>query len=268
MIIDWDDAYQNGAYIPDADSFLPMWEAKAAAFRDALPAPQIQTDIPYGLHARGSLDLFTPESTPKGLVVFVHGGYWLRMHRSLWSHLAAGPLANGWAVAMPGYVLAPEASIPEITSQIAKAVDKAAQLVDGPIHLTGHSAGGHLVTRMGCDDVSLACADRIKRILSISGVHDLRPLARTDMRNDLHLTPATAYSESPALSTPRSGFDLTCWVGGDERPEFIRQNALLANIWTGCGVDTTTTVDPGHNHFTVIAGLAVPDSPLTKALID
>ena len=27
------------------------------------------------------------------------------------------------------------------------------------------------------------------------------------------------------------------WVGADERPEFVRQSELLANVWTGLGVD-------------------------------
>ena len=82
-------------------------------------------------------------------MVFVHGGYWRAFDRGLWSHLAAGPLARGWAVAMPGYVLAPEARIAAITAMIADAVAAAAAEVDGPMRLAGHSAGGHLVGPAG-----------------------------------------------------------------------------------------------------------------------
>lgn len=263
MISDWNDAYQNGAYIPEAETFLPKWEAAAAKFRE-LHSPR---KIRYGDHPRQIIDLFVPEN-PKGLAVFIHGGYWHSMDRSQWSHLAAGALKRGRAVALPGYVLCPEASIAEITTQIATAVDTAARHVDGPIHLTGHSAGGHLASRMACDDVDLACATRIHNIVSISGVHDLRPLLNTDMNVDLKLTHRSAIAESPVFNSPRADTNLTCWVGADERPEFLRQNNLLANIWTGCGANTRVVQEMGHNHFTVVDGLMHPDSPLINAVLD
>ena len=89
-VTDWDDAYANGAHIPQAEGFVPRWQDAAARFRDSHP-PQ-----PLG---RGHL--FRPAGTAQGLMVFVHGGYWMRFEPSLWSHLAAGALARGWAVAMP-----------------------------------------------------------------------------------------------------------------------------------------------------------------------
>ncbi|MCF6305737.1 MAG: alpha/beta hydrolase [Rhodobacteraceae bacterium] len=263
MITDWDDAYQNGAYIPDADRYLPMWQAKAAAYRKANPPVQIA----YGDHPRQIIDLFQP-GNPKGLVVFVHGGYWHSLDRSFWSHLAAGAVQRGWAVAIPEYALCPEVSIADITQQIATAIDCVASKINGPVHLTGHSAGGHLVSRMGCDDVRLATAPRLKSITPISGIYDLRPLTHTNMNADLNLTKNSATNESPVFKTPRKGINLTCWVGSDERPEFLRQNQLLANIWTGCGIQTRSVTAKGQNHFSVISALEHPDSPLTSALVD
>lgn len=263
MITDWDDAYQNGAYIPDADSYMPMWQAKAVAYRKATPPVQIT----YGNHPRQVIDLFQPPNS-KGLVVFVHGGYWHSLDRSLWSHLAAGAMQRGWAVAIPEYILCPEVTIPDITRQIATAIDHLASKINGPIHLTGHSAGGHLASRMGCDDINLAAANRIKNIVSISGIYDLRPLLHTKMNADLNLTNQTATGESPVFKTPRKGLSLTCWAGADERPEFLRQNALLANIWTGCGISSRSIIAKGQNHFSVISALEQPNSPLTNALID
>src|SRR3546814_5563195 len=49
--------------------------------------------------------------SPAGLAVFVHGGYWMAFDKSSWSHLAAGAVARGWAVALPSYTLCPEARI-------------------------------------------------------------------------------------------------------------------------------------------------------------
>ncbi len=74
-------------------------------------------------------------------------------------------------------------------------------------------------------------------------------------------------AESPALLEPMPGARLTCWVGGAERSEFIRQNALLANVWTGLGASTATVVEPDRHHFSIVDGLADPDHPLTQALL-
>lgn len=266
--MDWDDAYANAAHIPGAADYPPRWQREAAAFRESLGG-RARSGIAYGDAPAERLDLFLPGETARGLVVFVHGGYWQRFGRQDWSHLAAGPLAHGWAVAMPGYTLCPGIRVSGITRQIAAALAHAAGLVDGPIRLTGHSAGGHLVTRMLCRDVPLpgTVAERIANTVSISGVHDLRPLLRTRLNDALRLDPGAARAESPALAEPREDARLTCWVGDLERPEFLRQNALLANIWAGLGARSAAVVCPGRHHFDVIDGLADPDNPLIRALL-
>jgi len=261
---DWDDAYANGAHIPGAEGFVPRWQAEAAAFRAAAGG---RLDIAYGTGARERLDLFVPEGTPRGLCVFVHGGYWKAFDKSLWSHLAAGARAKGWAVALPSYPLAPEVRISEITLAVARAITAAAALVPGPLRLAGHSAGGHLVARTVCTDSPLpeAVAARVEHVLSLSGVHDLRPLLATQMNAVLRLTLAEARAESPALAEPRPGTRLKAWVGADERPEFVRQSALLANAWAGFDTDMRLVEVPGRHHFDVIADLALPESALTRA---
>ena len=207
VIADWDDAYANAPHIPGGDGYPPRWEALAAAFR-AAAGERLREGLPYGPHPRQRFDLFLPEGAPRGLVVFVHGGYWRAFDRGTWSHLAAAPLDAGWAVAMPGYVLAPEARIAAITAMIAEAVAAAAAEVAGPIRLCGHSAGGHLVVRQVCDDSRLPAevAARVERVVAISGLHDLRPLLRLKLNAEaLKLDAAEAAAESPALREPRTG---------------------------------------------------------------
>jgi hypothetical protein len=82
------------------------------------------------------------------------------------------------------------------------------------------------------------------------------------------MTEAQAAAESPALKLPIENAELVCWVGADERPEFIRQAELLANIWTGFGIETSVRLAGGQHHFNVIDGLAEAASPLCRALID
>jgi arylformamidase len=270
QIADWDDAYANGPNIPGAERWPDAWVEPARAFRETLAAAgRARLGIAYGAGARNAYDLFLPPDEPRGLVVFVHGGYWMRFDRSFWSHLANGAVESGFAVAMPSYTLCPEATIAGITREIGAAVAHAAGEVAGPILLTGHSAGGHLATRMICANAPLPAAvrDRIRHVVSISGVHDLRPIMRTAMNGTLGIDAALAAAESPALLEPMPGARLCCWVGAGERAEFIRQNALLANVWTGLGAATAVVEEPDRHHFNVVDGLADPAHALTRTLL-
>jgi acetyl esterase/lipase len=265
---DWDDAFANMAYVPGSEALPDIWAARAAAYRSATPS--IRENITYGPGPRHRFDLVMPARTPRGLAVFVHGGYWMAFDRSFWTDLAKGARACGWAVALPSYTLAPSARIAGITRDVAMAIEGAAALIEGPIRLIGHSAGGHLVTRMICDDSPLApvLLDRIERTFSISGLHDLRPLVWTKMNATLRLTDAEAAAESPVLHRPRGCPRLTCWVGGDERPELIRQSRLMAMMWDGLAAEVDLVLEAGIDHFSILEGLRSARSPIVSALCE
>jgi acetyl esterase/lipase len=265
MITDWDDAYANGAYIADADAIVAGWAERAEATRARHRAEEVST----GSGARQFFDLYGDVRGAEGLTIIVHGGYWKAFSGRAFAHLVEGPLARKQAVAAVTYTLAPEARIAEITQEVARAVAVAAAKVAGPIRLIGHSAGGHLVTRMLCEGVlARDVVERIDHVVSVSGVHDLRPLLRTEMNETFGMSMEEAAQESPALLVPVRGVRLTCVVGSEERPEFRRQSALLANIWTGLGVAARNVELAGEDHFTIIAGLEAPEGALTKILLD
>lgn len=269
-VTDWNDAYANAPNIPGGERWPQLWAAPAAAWREEMTAAgRAELNIAYGGAERQRLDLFMPASGPRGLMVFVHGGFWKALDKSYWSHLARGAVESGYAVAMPSYTLCPASRIAGITSEIALAVEAASDRVPGEIRLTGHSAGGHLVTRMICSDAPLSAKvrERIVNTVSISGVHDLRPLIKTEMNDILGIDATEAAAESPALLEPVAGARLTCWVGAAERSEFLRQSALLANVWTGLGAATSFVAEPDRHHFDVIDGLADPGHALVRALL-
>ncbi|WP_349768678.1 alpha/beta hydrolase [Rhodobacter sp. NTK016B] len=260
-IKDWDSAYSNASHIHRSDRWPEAWVGPAAAFRDALSAQgRAELDQPYGEGARQRFDLFLPEGTPRGLFVFVHGGYWHTLDNSYWSHLAAGPLAHGYAVAMPGYTLCPEVRITDIGREIAAAIDTAAARIDGPVVLAGHSAGGHLVARVAAQGSALSetTRDRLKLVMPISGLSDLRPFLRLKMNESLRLDAEEAVRESPALLHPPEGLRVFCWVGASERGEFLRQNRLLGSVWTGLGAEVAIWEEPDRHHFDICDALADP----------
>ena len=207
-IEDWDDAYANGVNIPRGERWPDAWLERARPFRaERAAAGRARLDLAYGEGPRHRFDMFMPEGEAKGLVVFIHGGFWVKLDGSCLSHLAAGPLAHGHAVAMPSYTLCPQTRVSGIVGEVAAAIEAAAGMVAGPVRLTGHSAGGHLATRMICADSPLSAAVRARVVntVSISGLHDLRPLIGTRMNADIRLDMAEARAQSPALLAPLPG---------------------------------------------------------------
>jgi arylformamidase len=262
--MDYDLAYANADFIPNAMAYPPRWAREAEEWR-AARKDHARLGLSCGAGESHALDLFLPDGAAAGLVIFVHGGYWLKFGREDWSAFAAGPVAQGWAVAMPSYTRAPAARIRDITREIAAAVTRAAAEVAGPIVLTGHSAGGHLVARMNCSDVALPeeVDARIARIVPISPLGDLRPLMRTRMNADLRLDAAEAAAESPTLCTERRGIDTRVWVGAEERPAFLDQANWLLEAWP----EARLHIAPGRHHFDVIDALKDPGSALVGDLV-
>ena len=255
---DPDRDYANGAFIAGAADYPARWTRQAAAFRQSLGA-RAELDLVYGTAAREELDLFLPEGAPKGVVVFVHGGYWHLFSKAHWSHLAAGPMERGYAVAMPSYTLAPAARLSDITAEIARACWFVGTRVPGPMVVTGHSAGGHLSARMGNADIAVPAT----RVVPISPLSELGPLMATEMNATLKIDAAEAAAESPARLRLRDGVTAHVWVGAEERPAFLMQARVLSEEW-GC----PWTADPGHNHFSVIEALANPESDLCRVLLE
>lgn len=255
-----DDAYANAAYISEAASYPPRWSVRAEDFRQRL-GDRAALALAYGPSPRQAYDFFRPDGAAEGTLVFVHGGYWLKFDRSYWSHLAAGALAHGWNVAMVEYDLCPQVRIADITNQIAAAVTDVAQHSDGPISLTGHSAGGHLVSRMLAPGILGAeVLARIAAVAPISPVADLRPLLQTSMNADFRMEQSEAEVESPVLQ-PAPDVPVRIWVGADERPAFLEQAASLARAW-----DVPEVVVPGRHHFDIIDALEDAQSDIVGFL--
>ena len=264
---EWFDAqYNNRARIPEHLEILREWADRSAAARAALPGT---LDIAYGSDPGERLDLFTPEAPRAPVLVYIHGGYWRALDKRDASFVAAPFVAAGAFVVVPNYALCPAASIDAIVGQQRAALAwvwrHAAAHGGDParIVVAGHSAGGHLAAMMLATDWPAIApalpADLVKGALSISGVFELEPLRHAPfLAPDLHLDAVAAQRLSPiALPAPKQ--PLFALVGGDESEEFLRQNALIADIWGPVAVPVCEPV-PGRNHMSVLRELAEPAS--------
>src|SRR6185436_6728803 len=174
-------AYFNVAHVGDdfARKKTESWAAASKSFREQRPK---HLDLPYGPGERTKWDLY-PAADPKApCFVHIHGGYWQRGSKEIFACLAEGALARGWSAALCGYTLAPEANLTQITNELKSAFNwlnaKAGEHgIQGPIIVTGWSAGGHL-TSFILDHPKVAAG------LAISGVFDLGALRDSPHVND------------------------------------------------------------------------------------
>lgn len=263
--------YNPRLSVADPLAILGGWASRAAAARGRLAA---LADLPYGPHPREVLDLFRA-ARPRGLVVFLHGGYWRALSKNEHSWLAEAFVARGYSVAIPNYPLCPEVSVGDIAEACRRAISHLWPMLEpgerANAIVSGHSAGGYLTAAMLATDWTARGlpAAPFGAGLSVSGVFHLPPLLNTSMNAEIRLTAETAQAFSLTARRPASPVRLVLAVGGAEPGEFHRQSALLAAGW-GLPADAVRPIGT-CNHFSILDQLAEPGSALfteAMALLD
>jgi arylformamidase len=261
--IDYEAEYNNRARVPEHPGVMAGWVKDAAAYRDKNP-PRL---LRYGPGERHRIDLF-PGNSDGPLVVFIHGGYWQALDASSFSHCARGLNAHGISVAVPTYDLCPAVSVGDIIVQMRMAACELAKLGQHLV-VSGHSAGGHLAACMLATDWTAVDASLPNNLVSaayaISGLFDLPPLVGTSINKALGMDQASAEKASPLFWTPPTRGSLDAVVGGNESAEYFRQGRTIAETW-GARISTRFATVPDANHFTAIAPLADPNSPMVLRL--
>jgi arylformamidase len=268
--VDYEVEYNNRARVPENPELMAGWARDAAAYREQC-APRRLT---YGPGPRNVIDVFAGErksqDTDKApLVVFIHGGYWQALDGSWFSHMARGLNARGVSVAVPTYTLCPQVSVADIIEEMRQATRELAKLSSRLI-ISGHSAGGHLAACMLATDWRTYDASLPPQLVSsayaISGLFELKPLVPTSINKALGLDQATARAASPLFWKPPSHGSLDAVVGEAESSEYHRQSRNVVESWGNAGLATRYGVVPAANHFTAIAPMADPASPMTLRL--
>jgi acetyl esterase/lipase len=252
-------AYNNGAAFTDSEERLTGWEARTAKLR--AESDRALLDLPYGPKPRNRIDVYRSGKPAAPLMVFVHGGYWLRNSKEVFGCMAEGPLARGIDVAMVGYTLAPHASLAQIADEIRAAMRwlRDNKIATGKTVLTGWSAGGHLASLL----LSETGADAG---LSISGLYELEPCRLIYVNDTLKLTPGDVERLSPQRQLPRHSPPLIVAHGLRELPEFQRQARDYHVARLAAGLPSELLALDGHDHYSIMEELAQPDGRLTAAL--
>ena len=103
--------------------------------------------------------------------------------------------------------------------------------------------------------------ERIKTVIPISPLADLRPLLRTSMNQKFKMDSAAAIAESPVDMTDRYAAEVTVWVGGEARPALLDQVISRVEAW-----DPDHGMPSGQPHFHVTDPLPDPERDLLAQL--
>src|SRR5690348_16975092 len=87
--------YNNRALVPDHPEYFARWQRDSDFVRATLPS---SLNLAYGPDARNRIDLF-PAARSGRTMIFIHGGYWRSLDKSMFSWLAAAWVAAGVNVA-------------------------------------------------------------------------------------------------------------------------------------------------------------------------
>ena len=256
-----DAAYDNTNAVKNSPALNEARIAASAAFRKAHPG---HLDLAYGPKERNRWDLFPAQDSNAPCFVFIHGGYWQRNSKDQFASLIAGPYARGWAAALPGYTLAPDATLTEIVAEIDAALDwlaanGAQHGINGKVVLSGWSAGGHLTAQcLGHKRVSAG--------LAVSGVFELGPIRDTSLNDKLKLGEAEIAALSP-LRLPMVKKPLAIAYGTAELPPLVGDSRALHRRRAAEHLPGALIPVAGADHFTITHELRDADGELTQQLL-
>jgi arylformamidase len=270
---DYDLLYNPRLTVPDYQQAFDRWNRASEQARANLDC---YLDVPYGPGEAEKTDIFRSQGPSKGLLVFIHGGYWRSLDKKNFSFLAPALTRAGVTLAVPNYSLCPAVRVRDIVMQMVQAcawLYRNGSNFGAParsLYVCGHSAGGHLTAMMLATLWPAYASDLPEKTvlggLSISGLYDLGEICKAESINgDVRLDARSAREVSPAFLPPATDAPLYTAVGEAENEGFHIQNRIIAERWKK--VHKADLVCPGDNHFTVLDRLADPAGALYKAAL-
>jgi len=258
-----DQAYDQLVWAPHRDAIQAEIRKACETVRQKMP-PRTER---YGNSEKQELDVFaSPNATKTPVLVYLHGGAWLRGSRRDTIYPAPAVTGRGAALVVPEFNNVSEVSLPQMVEQCREAVDwtvRNAKSFGGDpdrVYLAGHSSGAHLASCV------LLGNPPVRGALVISGMYDLHAPMLSARAKYVKITP----DELDAASAMRHLGRIRCpvavaWSVGDS-PEFRRQAQVFAAALEGMGRLASRTEVFSPNHFEEPRQLANPDSTLSRVL--
>ncbi|HEX7007339.1 MAG TPA: alpha/beta hydrolase [Alphaproteobacteria bacterium] len=267
-----DDQYNTRLTAPDFAQIFERWARDSAKARQAGAAT---LDVAFGSSADETLDVFHAKATGAPIQIFFHGGYWRSMHKNDFAFLAPPFSAAGAVAVVPNYSLCPGVTMDTLIEQCRRAVDwtyKNARRIGGDpdrIHISGHSAGGHIVAMMLATDwVARGLpAEPIRGACAISGLYDLEPIRLSFLNVDVRLTPEMALRNSPIEIMRKKAPPTILALGALESAEFHRQTARYDAVLRANGTPVEVMDEAGLHHFSILDAFCDRRQALGRAVL-
>ena len=258
--------YNTRLQVPDYASYFDRWEKLS---RQTAEQNAMLKDISFGDHPDERLDIFPSKIQQSKTLVFIHGGYWHLLDKTMFHFLAGDFLKHDITIVLINYPLAPRASIDDIVVSCRKALrwihDNVIRYNGDPaeLYLLGHSAGGHLASMLLVEEE----AKFVRAAISLSGLFRLEPVMLSYLNDSIGMDEENAIKNSPVLLTPANDCPLLLVTGADESDEFKAQSEELCHRWKNKFSEIEILEVPQKNHYSILDAVVEKDSILQAAIM-
>ena len=238
---------------------IPRWLEKSELFRAKANG---RLDLTYGPRPRNKLDFFAPKGLPVGLVLYIHGGYWQRGDKSVYSFVAEPFVNRGYSVAVMNYQMCPDVRLIEIAPQARNAIKwlwrnaEELGIMRNNFNIMGHSAGGHLTAEMLFTDWTCESDDLPRDLLhaavAVSGIYDFEPILFCSENEGLRMDDAEAKAASMTYRQPNVDIPHIVAYGLNEPTDMHRQSHSYAKTFEDDFSSLEIIAIDGADHFETI----------------
>ena len=261
--------YNVRLLVDDFDALIEKWSKWSEDFRANV---DYSLNCQYSSGEKDKLDIFRCGKPNAPLFIFIHGGYWQRGDKSVYSFVAESFVSSGIDVALIGYQLCPGTSMTNIVDKIREAIvwiwNNASDysISRHRINVSGHSAGGHITGMVLATDWSTISnnlpKDIVKTGIPISGLYQLDPIRETTIADALGLNDEESLALSPHFYQPQTEAPILVTLGGGETPEFHWQTNKFLKRWKNFKAPLDYFAEPDVDHFGVVEMLANSESQI------
>ncbi|MDC0037327.1 alpha/beta hydrolase [Alphaproteobacteria bacterium] len=252
---------------------IPNWINRSKDYSEKVKP---KFNLKYGKNERNVLDLYSVDNS-KIFLLYIHGGYWQRGDKSVYSFLAEPYNNLNISVAFVNYQMCPQVKFSNIKCQIQQAITflwKNADELDinkKNFNVMGHSAGAHLTIEMLMTDWnkinSLMPKKFINYSIAVSGIYDLIPLLQCSENKRLKLNHKEAIEESPFYRTLDLNENLLLAYGSKEPPDMQRQSIELYKKFSSLKNSISLLSIENCDHFDTVNSIGNSTSELFKKII-
>jgi arylformamidase len=270
-----DRAYDQTVWAPYMADIQMRQAANSEAARRRLGEP---LRLAYGPSPIEGLDVFKARQPNAPVMVFIHGGAWLRGEARNFAFPAEMFVDAGvnYVVADFAPVSSFDGDLSAMAAQVRRAIafayKNAAQFGGDTsrFYLAGHSSGAHLAAVALTSDWQAEfglAPDFIKGALLMSGMYDLKPVRLSKRSDYVKFTDAMEDAMSPQRHLDRLHTPITVTVGSKDSPEFIRQARDFVAAVKAAGKPAELVEAPEYNHFDLSYSLGNPYGPNGRAAL-